>query len=167
MAFDAQFLEPSGPVYTVPLAAVVLSTADVDLYYLTSSTNSRTVIRELRIGQYTEFGDAQAELLSIQIMTGSTEVSGGSTVAARNVRTQAAAPQASGEVLGPSTTLGSTTSAELRWADSWNVAAGLIYAPLPPERLVLEPGETMLIRMTGPVDAVTLNATLTIQEIGK
>ena len=164
---NAQFLEASGPVYTVPLSAVSLTTAETDLFYVTGSTNSRTVIRELRIGQYSEFGDAQAELLSIVMMTGSTAVSGGSTAAARNVRTQATAPQAEAEVLGPSATLGSTTSAEVRWADSWNVAAGLLYAPLPPERLVLEPGETYLVRLSAPADAVTLNATLTFQEIGK
>lgn len=167
MGNDAQFLEPAGPVYTAPFSAQALTTNPQDLWCLTASSSSRVVLREIRLGQYTEFGDAQAELLSLQILTGSTAPSSGTAITPRNVKTHSGAPTADSSVVGPSTTLASTTSAVERWADVWNVAAGLLYSPLPAERMVIQPGETLCLRMSAPADAMTINGTLTFQEIGK
>jgi len=167
MANDAAFLEPSGPVFTAPFSAQTLTTNDQDLFCLTASTDSRVVIREIRLGQYTEFGDAQAELLSLTMMVGSTAASSGTAITPRNVKTHTGAPTAASAVLGPSTGLSSTASANVHWADSWNVAAGLLYSPLPPERMVIQPGEIFNLRMTAPADTLTLNGTLVFQEIGK
>jgi len=167
MGNDAQFLEPAGPVYTVPFSAQALTTNENDLFCLVASTDSRVVIREIRLGQYTEFGDAQAELLSLTMMVGSTEESSGTGITPRNVKTHTGAPTADSSVVGPSTTLASTTSANVHWADSWNVAAGLLYSPLPPERLVIQPGEIFNLRMSAPADTLTMNGTLVFQEIGK
>lgn len=164
---DAAFLEPSGPVYTVPFSAVALTTNPQDLWCLTASSSSRVVIRELRLGQYTEFGDAQSELLSLTILTGSTAPSSGSAITPLNVQGHTGAPVAQSSVVGPSTTLASTTSATQRFADVWNVAAGFLYAPMPAERLVVQPSQRMVLRMTAPNDAITINGTMTIQEIGK
>lgn len=165
MANDAQFLEPSGAVYTVPIDALSL-TAESDLYCITASTSTKLLLREVRLGQYSEFGDAQAELLPIRIITGSTNVSGGSTVAAQNVAQHTGAKTAESEALSPSATLASTASATLRYSDSWNVAAGWVYAPLPAERLVVQEGETVVVRIGAPADVLTLNGTLIMQEIG-
>ncbi len=168
MANDAAFLEPSGPVYTATFSAQTLSSEGPhDLWCVTASTLSRVVIREIRLGQYSDAGDAEAELLSLQILTGSTATSSGSAITPQNVQGHAGAPQAVSSVVGPSTTLASTTSATERWADAWNVAAGLLYAPLPPERIVIEPGQTMCLRMSTPNDELTANGTLLMQEIGK
>lgn len=167
MANDAAFLEPSGPVYTAPFSAQALTTNDQDLFCLTASSSSRVVIREIRLGQYTEFGDAQAELLSLTMMVGSTASSSGTAITPLNVKRHTGAPTADSSVVGPSTTLASTTSSDVHWADTWNVAAGLLYSPLPPERLVVQPGEIFNLRMSAPADAMTLNGTLVFQEIGK
>jgi len=163
----AQFLEASGPVYTVPFSATVLTTNPIDLFCVTASTESRVVIREIRLGQYSEFGDAQAELLSLEMMTGSTTPSSGTAITPRNVAGHSGAPTAVSAVVGPSTTLASTTSAALDWADTWNVAAGLLYAPVPAERKIVAAGDTWVLRMSAPADALTLNGTLLIQEIGR
>jgi hypothetical protein len=167
MANDAAFLEPSGPVFTAPFSAQTLTTNPIDLFCVVASSLSRVVIREVRLGQYTEFGDAQAELLSLTMMVGSTAGSSGTAITPRNVKTHTGAPTAGSSVTGPSTTLASTTSVNVHWADSWNVAAGLLYSPLPPERMVIQPGEIFNLRMSAPADAMTLNGTLVFQEIGK
>lgn len=159
--------DPSGPVYTAPFSAIALTTNAHDLWCLTASSSSRVVVREIRIGQYTEFGDAQAELLSLTVLTGSTAPSSGTAITPRNVQGHTGAPSADSSVIGPSATLASTTSAVARFADAWNVAAGYLYAPLPAERLVLNPSQCMVIRMTAPNDALTMNGTLVFQEIGK
>ena len=161
------FLEPSGPVFTVPFSATVLTTNPLDLWCLTAGPATRVVLREVRIGQYSEFADAQAELLSLQILTGSTAPSSGAAITPINVQGHAGGPTAATSVVGPSTTLASTTSAVQRFADAWNVAAGYLYNPLPIERIVLNPSQALAVRMTAPNDAMTINGTLTFQEIGK
>lgn len=161
------YREPSGPIFTVPFSAVALSTNPTDLLCVTAGSSTRVVLREIRLGQYTEFGDAQAEVLSLQLLTGSTAASAGSALTARNVAGHSGAPTATSSVVGPSTTLASTTSAVERVADVWNVAAGWLYAPLPDERLVLEPSQRAALRMSAPNDAMTINGTLVFQEIGK
>lgn len=167
MSYDANFVEPSGAVYNVPVDSHTLSTAgDTDLFCVTASTLTKLLVREIRIGQYTEFGDAQAELLPIRILTGSTAPSSGTAGSLENVAQHTGALTASSAVVDPSTTLASTVSAKVRVSDSWNVAAGYLYAPLPAERIVVQAGETVCVRVGLPNDPVDLNATLTVQEIG-
>jgi hypothetical protein len=159
-------LEPGGVVYTTPFSSVTLSTAAVsDLFVLTAPSNSRVAIREIRLGQFSEFGDAQAEVLSLSIMTGSTSGGGGTTLTPRNVAAYTGALTASSSVTGPSTTPASTASAVLRLADSWNVAAGWWYKPDLRERLVLGLNQRLVLRLNSvPADPITLNGTLVFQE---
>ena len=158
----------SGAVYTYPFSATVLSTAGpTDLWCITAPSNSRVAIREIRLGQYTEFGDAQAELLSLQIWTGSTAIGGGTTITGLNVKRFSGSLTASSSVTGPSTTIASTTSATVVLADSYNVAAGWYYKPEPDERIVIGLSQKLFVRQTTPNDAITINGTLVIQELGQ
>src|SRR5689334_3240720 len=126
-----------GPVFTAPFSATTLTTNAQDLFFVTAPSGARVAIREIRLGQYTEFGDAQAELLSLQILTGTTSTGVGTSITPRNVRQHTNAPTAAATVNAPSTTLCSTASAILRLADSWNVAGGWYYKPDERERIVL------------------------------
>lgn len=165
---DSAFLEPSGPVYTASFTATALTTAgNPDLWCLTAPSSSKVVIREIRFGQYSDFGDAEAEILSVMLLTGSTAASGGSAITARNVKGHTGAASAGSSVVGPSTTLASTASAVVRLADVANVAAGWWYRPDVPERIVLEPSARLAVRLGTPNDALTINGTLIFQEIGK
>ena len=161
-------IEPSGPVFNYAVSASALTTAGPsDLFCITAPSNSRVAVREIRIGQYTEFADAQAELLPLLIMTGSTAISAGTVLTGVNVRHHSGAPTAGSSVSGPSTTVASTASATVLLADSWNVAAGFYWKPDPIERVIIEPSARFVVRTGTPNDALTLNATLVLQEIGK
>jgi hypothetical protein len=161
-------LEPGGAIYTATFSATALSSGQsYDLYVLTAPSNSRVAIREIRLGQFTEFGDAQAEVLGILLMTGSTSGGGGATLTPRNIAAYTGALTASSSVTGPSTTLASTTSAVLRLADSWNVAAGWFYKPDLRERLILGLNQRVVLRLAStPNDPITLNGTIVLQELG-
>jgi hypothetical protein len=156
-----------GPVYTVPFSAQALSANAQDLWHIHASTASRVLIREIRFGQYSDAGDAEAELLSVELLAGSTSASAGSAITAVNVQRHSGAPTAGTSCLGPSTTVASTGSAELIFADTVNVAAGWLYAPPPPERITLEPDERLAVRLSAPADALTINGVLTFEEIGR
>lgn len=159
--------ESGGPIFSAPFSATALTTNAQDLFFVTAPSNSRVAIREIRLGQTSEAGDTEAELLSLTLMRGSTSVAAGSTVTPRNVRGHTGAPIAGTAVSAPSTTLASTDSAALMLADAWNVAAGWWFNPPAAERPVIEPAQTMLLRMSAPADAMTINGTLVFQELGK
>lgn len=166
MSAFPQHLEAPGPVFTYPFAASVLTT-NTDVFSLTAPANSRVVIREIRLGQYSDFGDAQAELLSLIMMTGSTALGSTATLSGRNVKRYTGHPTFTTVVTGPSTTLASTTSAVLTFADTWNVAAPYLYMPAWADRPVLGLGQTWVLRMSAPNDALTVNGTLVLQEVGQ
>lgn len=155
-----------GPVFTAPFSAVALTTNPYDVFHITAPANARVALREVRLGQYSEFGDAQAELLSLQIMVGTTAASTGTAITPQNVLRHTGAPTAGTAVVGPSTALASTASATVLIADAWNVEAGYWLSPAECDRIVLDPGQRAILRMTAPNDAVTLNGTLMFQEMG-
>lgn len=158
--------EATGPVFTVPFSASAITSAETDLFCVTAPANAKVVIREIRFGQYSDFGDAQAEMLSVTLMTGSTANSGGATITAQNVQQHSGALTAGSSALGPSATVASTASATVRLADTWNVASGWFYKPEPIERLVLNPSQRLVVRISAPNDALTMNGTLVVQEAG-
>ena len=165
-------IEHGGPIFTYPFNATAVSSAATggyDLWCVTAPSNSRLAVREIRIGQYSEFADAQSELLSILLLTGSTGISaGGSVITGQNLKRYSGAATAASSVTGPSTTLASTASASLLLADSFNVAAGWYYRPPQViERPVIGLSQRLLVRMSGVNDALTLNGTLTLQELGQ
>lgn len=157
----------AGPIFNAAFSAAALTTAGPsDLFHITAPANSRVAISEIRLGQYSEFGDAQSELLSLTLLIGTTSAAVGSTITPRNVLRHTGAPTAGTAVSAPSTTLSSTASATLIIADAMNVAAGYWLSPAEGDRIVLNPGQRAVLRMSTPNDPITMNGTLSFQEIG-
>lgn len=156
-----------GPVYKAAFSATALTTGVTDLFCLTAPSNSRVVIREIVFGQYSDAGDAEAEILSVTVLAGSTAPSSGGAITAQNVERHSGAPTAGTSVVGPSTVVASTASADLLIADTANMAAGWLHRPDVIERIVLAPSERLAIKISAPNDAITANGTVTFQEIGK
>lgn len=155
------------PTYVASFTAVALSTAGPsDLFHITAPSNSRVAIEEIRLGQFSEFGDAQAELMSMTLLTGTTSAAVGSTLTPRNIRRHTGAPKAGTQVSGPSTTVASTASAVVMLADSFNVFWGWNLDESKSSHLVLNPGERAVLRVSTPNDAISLNGTVKFQEIG-
>lgn len=160
-----------GPIFTYPFSATALTTGgSIDLWCVTAPSNSRVAVREIVFGQYSDPGDAQAEMLSILFMTGSTaSSSGGSAITGLNLNrySTASTPTANCTVVGPSTTLASTTSASVVRAETFNVMAGYRFYPVPAERPIIGLSQRFVVRITVPNDALTVNGTLMLQEIGQ
>src|SRR5262245_40368134 len=93
-------LEPSGPIFSYQFSAHTLSTAGPsDLFCVLAPSNSRIAIREIRLGQHSEFGDTQSELLSLRILTGSTATGGGTVISAVNVNRHSGSVTAASSVV--------------------------------------------------------------------
>jgi hypothetical protein len=161
-------------IYTATFSAVAVTAAQ-DVFEITAPTTSRVRIREIRLGQYSDAGDAQAELLSVLIISGYTvSGSGGSTVTPANVEQHSGAPTASSVVEANNTTVANTGTAVTHLADVWNTSAGWLYIPALPdlragqrgEGIWLPPSRRLVVRITAPADSLTMNGTMVFEETG-
>ena len=151
-----------GMKYSAELNGAVITTAR-DLFEITAPSDAVVKILCCRIGQTTEEGDAQAEMLSITIAryTG-TDGTGGAT--------PTPAPHELGYSAASSTvrtnvTEGATKTIVLN--DAFNLQAGWLYQPLPEEMILLSPSGKLAIYLPAtPDDSTTFEGTLTFEEIG-
>ena len=153
-------------LYVASFAGVAVTAAQ-DVFELTAPTDVRVRLRKIFLGQYTDFGDAAAEIISVQIIRGfTTSGSGGASVTPL--------PMVPGTGLRPrsavarnNTTLAQNGAGDLLFADTMNIQAGWWYAPPHDEQIVLDNGnQRLVVRITAPADSITMNATLMFEEGG-
>lgn len=147
--------------YSGSFNAVSVSAAQ-DLFEVTAPSTHRVCILKAVFGQYSDFGDSQAELISITVLRGYTvSGSGGSPVTL--VKTKSWGVVANSAVEANNTTVANTGTPETLWADTFNVAAGW-WLPYP---IWLEASERVVFRITAPADALTMNGSLLLDEVKK
>ena len=160
-------------VFSAAFSAVAISAAQ-DLFEIVAPSDSRVRLLEIDIGQYSDFGDAQAEILSLTIHRGhTTSGSGGSSVTPVNVNPYG---RLAGTVVEANNTTVATTSGTLLCSTIWHVQAGFLWSPLentphgvlPFRRhILIKPSQRLVIRITIPADVFTANGSVLFEEIGK
>ncbi len=160
-------------VFSAAFSAVAITAAQ-DLFEIVAPSTSRVRLLEIDIGQYSDFGDAQAEILSIAIWRGhTTSGSGGSTVTPANLNPYGAV--AASTVEANNTTVATTSGTRL-WATGWHVQAGFLWSPVEHaprgviafrRHIVIKPSQRLVIRITAPNDSITTNGSILFEEIGK
>ena len=160
-------------VFSAAFSAVAISVAQ-DLFEIVAPANSRVRLLEIDIGQFSDFGDAQAEILSISVHRGHTSSgSGGSTITPANFNPYG---RAAGTTVEANNTTVATSSGTLMWATAWHVQAGFLWSPLenaprgvPAFRrhIIIKPSQRLVVRITAPNDAITTNGSILFEEIGK
>lgn len=154
-------------IYTATFSAVAVTAAQ-DVFELVTTANTRAKIREIRLGQYSDAGDASAEMLSVQIIRGyTTSGSGGSSVTPSNLSPVSGALAAVSTVEANNTTVAASGTGLVLFADAWNVQRGWRYAPPPEERIEVGVSQRLVVRITAPVDSLTMNGTIVFEETGK
>lgn len=158
----------NGPIFTATFSAIAVSAAQ-DVFQLTAHATSRIEICEIFLGQYSDAGDAAAEMLSVQLVRGHTTTgSGGSAVTPGNFEPWSRAAVTT--VLRNNTTIAADGTAVILHAEAFNVQGGWLYKPLKTEedneRPKIEAGGIVVVRITAPADAVTMNGTIKFREIG-
>lgn len=161
-------------VFTASLTAATITAAggDSDIFDITPNSLTRIRILEVELNQYSDFGDAQAEILGITFIRGHTTVSNGSSITPIAVENYG--PPSVTTVVGNGTTIASGGTAITMLATSWNLQAGFIWRP--PEALersphrrqfIIKPSERLVIRNVSTLtDDITANCTVTFEEIG-
>lgn len=141
----------------------ISSAALIDIVTLTGSAASIGIIHRVSIGQFSEAGDAEAEMQAVSIGRYTTVGSGGVANSTSSLVPSERAPD-----LG--SRRGDTTVATLSAVlvnDAWNLQAGWLYLPTPDERVIVPAvaAEGIYVR-TGPfADTVSMGCTIIWEEI--
>jgi hypothetical protein len=152
-------------MYSVSFTGVAVSAA-VDCFELVAATGKPIVLHEVVIGQSTDEGDAESEMLQVLIKRGigNDSGSGGSTATPAK---HLGGDEASGITAETNNTTqaaaGSGSLTTLR-SECWNVQAGYQYLPMPKHRYVFRPGEALVVSISAPADEITVSATLVFEE---
>lgn len=153
-----------GMQYTA-VAVATSQTASVDLFEITAPSDATVLVTALYISQSSDYGDAAAEGLKVQMIKGYTvSGSGGNTVTPTPLQSGYAA--AGGVVESHNTTLANTGSPLTIHEDIMNVQIGYQWRPAPNEYIVLSPSQRLVVRLAAPTDALTLAGTLYFTEVG-
>lgn len=149
-------------IYSAAFNAVAVTAAQ-DVFEIVAGTN--LTIREVRLGQHSDFGDAQAEILSVQILRGYTTTgSGGAAVTPAAVNSQANNAASTATVARNNTTVATTGTAAILLSDAFNVQTGFRFKPDADERPELSAGQRLVVRITIPVDALTMDGWMEFEE---
>ncbi len=149
-----------GRVYTASVSAIAVA-AIQDFFELLAPATGMVKILSVRLGQYTDAGDSEAELLPVNIVRYATSGSGGSTPTARPHQVGHAA---TGVVVeANNTTQGGTPTVIL--SDAFNVQAGWLYVPTPEEWIWIPPSGRLAIELfVAPGDTFTMQGSITFEE---
>ena len=160
-------------LYSATFSAISVSAAQ-DVFEVVAGSGNRVAIREIVLGQYSDFGDAEDELLSVQVIRGyTTSGSGGASVTPRPFNSYDR--DATTTVERNNTTQASSGTAHTLIADSFNVRAGWYwgvrnYVNMPNVSeygIILKPEERAVVAVTVPADALTMNGTIVFEELAK
>ncbi len=152
-------------VYSINFENVSV-TALQDLVEINPADDHPVKILGLFLSQSSEIGDAQEEMLRIQILRGYTvSGSGGSAQTPVPIDPGDVAASFTAEV--NNTTVANTGSPVILHSESFNVRSGLAHYWTPETALIAnQAGTTIAIRLlANPADSVTMNGTVYVEEM--
>lgn len=150
--------------YAVTFEAVAVTAAQ-DFFEVLPATQKPVRLLGLLLGQSSDAGDAQDELLRIKVIRGhTTSGSGGSAATARPLVPADTAAGATCEI--NNTTIASAGTAVDLLADCFNVRAGYQLWWTPETAPQVANAETIVVRlMAAPADSLTMSGTLYFEEV--
>lgn len=143
--------------YTAAINISSAFTTQIDIFELLTASGKPAVIFGWELGQTSEVGDAQEEMLTLVMkrVTGApTSGSGGGTSTFIQQQPNDTAPGVTLET-GNTTKLTGGTSTELA-RFSWNVRNTVLYMPAPEMRVVIDAGTRCVLELaTTPADSIS------------
>ena len=147
-------------VYSISFFGISVSGIS-DLLEIEAPTSGMIEIRSVRLGQTTDAGDAQAELLSVSLTRYSTNGTGGTAVTPRPHNLGHAALTGDGQTYFRNRTAQGGTPIEVV-QDVWNIQAPWLYVPVHDERIWIPPAGILSLELTkAPGSALDMTSTIT------
>lgn len=161
-----------GQFYTASFQAIAAAaTTPLDLFQLVPPSDAVVILHSAFIGQSSDAGDAEAEMLDINISTSNLTVNGSGGPGAVTPHPHERGFGAAGSVVEVVNDTLSTVQVIIQ-PHVFNVQAGWFYQPTPEERLVFNDptattGNALIINMpVGPADELTIRGFIVFEEIG-
>lgn len=158
-----------GRLYTCSFD-VTAATVAVDFFELTPADDKPLILHAVFISQTTEAGDAQEEMLPINIQRGGTAMTSGSggTTAAAGVTLGPSGATAGFTFEAMNTTAASFTAGVVLLRDAFNVRSGWQFIPTPEMRpQVSQANGGLVVRLgAAPADSISWTGTAFIEEQG-
>ena len=155
------------PIFTATIASVSATTVAQDVFELVGSSQDRTRLRGVRLGQNSIALSSQASILGVQIIRGyDVASSGGTAVTPRNIHSWSSRA-ANGTVTRLSTTVASSSTAtpHVLEANDWHVIQQPYeYAPCEESMPWLKMSERLVVRITAPSTTLAISATIEFEE---
>lgn len=155
--------------YTCQLNAATLAANSgnpTDLFELTPADDKPIRILGLVIGQTSDVGDTNSENLGIKISRGFTATGSGGNAAANGVPLDPNDATSGFTFESNNTTVASSGTEAVLFSDVWNTQAGYqVWFPEGAQPQGSQANTLVTVRVTAPADAVTLSATVFVQEI--
>jgi hypothetical protein len=150
-------------VYTVPFAYT--GNANVDLVEVTAASSKPIIILGWDIGQSSDFGDAQEEILTLSLKSGqTTSGSGGSAVTPVNTDSSGIAASFVAEQANTTKASAGTILTHGVW--TWNVRMPGDKLLSPEQQFVMAASRRATLEISGAADSLTITGLLWVQEIG-
>lgn len=153
-----------GRVYAVPFSAVAITVAQ-DLVELSPADDIPIELIGWHLGQSSDAGDAQDELLQLNIIRGHTSSgSGGSSVTPSPLNPGDAAANFTAEI--NNTTIASSGTPVTLFGTAWNVRAGSdVWLPEDVRPRARQSNTTIVVRMSAPNDSITTTGVFWVREL--
>lgn len=159
-----------GRMYTVEFHNVAIS-AQQDLFYVKPAADKIVLVHAVyvsNVGGTADAGDAQEELLDVELIYVPATVTVGSGGNSMTPVPDLVNDTAAGCTARINDTTKATTSGTLvnAHSDGWNVRIPYVYLPPPEQRRVVANAAAIVFRLnTTPNDSVTCNGTMKIEEL--
>ena len=160
----------AGRLYTVEFHAVAISAAQ-DLFYVKPAADKICIIEAIylsNVGGTADAGDAQEELLRIEIIRVPATVTAGSAGNSNTPNPLSTNDTAAGFTARINDTTVATSSGTILYlhSDGWNVRVPYVWLPPPEHRPIVANAQAIVGRLnTAPADAVTCNGTCYVREM--
>jgi hypothetical protein len=154
-------------VYTVSFAATTFAAAsgDYDFFEITPADDKPVEIVGIDIGNKTEVGDAQDEMVAWSIVRGHATSGNGTAATPRPLDPSDGAASFTAETVGA--TIASTGTPITVWQSTFNIRAGLLLFIPEPMRPKASQADTLLVvrLLTALADDADLSGTLFVREL--
>lgn len=152
----------AGRSYKVPFNGALSAAAD--LFEIVAPAAGVIRLVSLTMGQSSDYGDAQAEGLTLTIKRGNTSSGSGGNASVTPAKDNSSDAAAAGSYETGNTTQASGGTPETPWTDSVNVQAGYQWVWAAGTEITVRNSERMVISLSAPGDSLTWAATIGVIE---
>lgn len=152
-------------LYTVTFRAVAVTAAQ-DLFAIVAPSDAIVKVHDIDISQTSDVGDAAEEIIRVSLKSGATTVGTGGTLTTA-IPIELGDAAFGGTVRINDTTIATSGTIVVHRSTGWNVRAPLNIIFTPETRPVISPSRRFVVGLlTAPADSLTMNGTITFEEIG-